>query len=525
MKNRNLRSLRILIIFIILILSATTMLFASDYLHTQGSKIVESSGNEVWLTGVNWFGFETSNNAFHGIWARDMKQLLDTVANLGFNIIRVPLNAQLVAAWAAGNSPMPSSVNTYQMNDYLVGKNSLEVLDIAIDYCGQIGLKIMLDMHSIAPDGYMNEQTWYTGTFTTQNYINAWKFLATHYKGNDVVVACDLKNEPHGNYSQGTTRAQWNGTSDTNNWRKAAQDIGSAILSINPDVLIMVEGIECYPMEGKDWSSNQAGDYYSNWWGGMLRGVKDFPVNLGSYQNKLVYSPHEYGPSVFNQSWFQPDFDTNKLLTVVWRPNWFYIYEANTAPLLIGEWGGNLSVGATSQWMGDLVGFMAQYKVSHTFWCLNPNSGDTGGLLLDDWTTVDTTKYNIVKPAIWKDNSGKFIGLDHEIVLGSSGTNVTQYYGGVITTTAPTDAPTAEVTPIPTITTTAQPGCSYALGDANGNGSIDIVDALIVAQYYVGLISAGFQSCGADVNKDGSIDIVDALKIAQCYVGLISCSF
>jgi hypothetical protein len=66
------------------------------------------------------------------------------------------------------------------------------------------------------------------------------------------------------------------------------------------------------------------------------------------------------------------------------------------------------------------------------------------------------------------------------------------------------------------------PGASSALGDANGSGAIDIVDALIIAQYYVGLDPAGFIAGNADTNCDGSINIVDALLVAQYYVGLIN---
>jgi hypothetical protein len=82
-------------------------------------------------------------------------------------------------------------------------------------------------------------------------------------------------------------------------------------------------------------------------------------------------------------------------------------------------------------------------------------------------------------------------------------------------TPAPTTVP---ATPAPTAS-------GGTLGDVNSSGSVDIVDALLVAQYYVGLNPAGFVVANADVNKDGSIDIVDALRIAQCYVGLGSCVF
>jgi hypothetical protein len=59
-------------------------------------------------------------------------------------------------------------------------------------------------------------------------------------------------------------------------------------------------------------------------------------------------------------------------------------------------------------------------------------------------------------------------------------------------------------------------------GDVNNDSSIDIIDALLTAQYYVGLNPSTFDPANADVNCGGSIDIVDALLIAQYYVGLIS---
>jgi len=61
-----------------------------------------------------------------------------------------------------------------------------------------------------------------------------------------------------------------------------------------------------------------------------------------------------------------------------------------------------------------------------------------------------------------------------------------------------------------------------ALGDVNSDGYIDIVDALLTAQYYVGLNPDGFNTDTADVDENGIIDILDALYIAQYYVGLIN---
>jgi poly(3-hydroxybutyrate) depolymerase len=63
---------------------------------------------------------------------------------------------------------------------------------------------------------------------------------------------------------------------------------------------------------------------------------------------------------------------------------------------------------------------------------------------------------------------------------------------------------------------------SASCGDVNANGVIDIVDALLVAQSYVGLNPSNFDVALADVNADSVVDIVDALRIAQFYVGLVS---
>ncbi|MBN2444289.1 MAG: cellulase family glycosylhydrolase [Spirochaetales bacterium] len=68
----------------------------------------------------------------------------------------------------------------------------------------------------------------------------------------------------------------------------------------------------------------------------------------------------------------------------------------------------------------------------------------------------------------------------------------------------------------------AAPLHAQTMGDANNSGVIDIVDALVIAQQYVGLHPNPFNSEAADVNCNGTIDIVDALLVAQYYVGLIS---
>ncbi len=47
-----------------------------DWLHTDGSRILDQYGHEVYLTGANWFGFNCSERVFHGLWSANMKSVV-----------------------------------------------------------------------------------------------------------------------------------------------------------------------------------------------------------------------------------------------------------------------------------------------------------------------------------------------------------------------------------------------------------------------------------------------------------------
>ena len=67
----------------------------------------------------------------------------------------------------------------------------------------------------------------------------------------------------------------------------------------------------------------------------------------------------------------------------------------------------------------------------------------------------------------------------------------------------------------------------FPCGDVNGDGAVNIGDALLTAQFDVGAraCSAMPHPAVCDVNRDRACNIGDALGIAQCDVGLISCAF
>ncbi|HEU4391253.1 MAG TPA: glycoside hydrolase family 5 protein, partial [Blastocatellia bacterium] len=297
----------------------------TGFWHTNGSQIVDANGQPVRITGINWFGMETSTFVPHGLWARNWSDMLDQVKSLGYNTLRLPYCNQ---AFDPGS--IPNSID-FNRNPDLQGLNALQILDKIVVRAGQIGLRIFLDRHR--PDSGSQSALWYTSQFSEQRWISDWRMLAQRYRNNPTVVGADLHNEPHG-------PACW-GCGDTNtDWRLAAERAGNAILEVNPDWLIIVEGVDCFNND-------------CTWWGGQLKGVTSFPVRL-NVPNKLVYSPHEYATSVFVQPWFNdPAFPNN--LTPIWDKNWGFLRTGNVAPVLVGEFGSTLQDPRDRQWLPRLL--------------------------------------------------------------------------------------------------------------------------------------------------------------------------
>jgi aryl-phospho-beta-D-glucosidase BglC (GH1 family) len=340
------------------------------FLHTDGARIVDSKGNVVRLTGLSWFGLETSNYAPHGLWSRSMDELLDKVASLGYNSMRLPYCSQL---FDAGSTP--NGIDEAK-NPSLKGLTGLQIMDKVVEGAQKRGIRILLDRHR--PDSAGQSNLWYTDRYSEDRWINDWKMLAQRYAGNPTVIGADLHNEPHG-------EATWGDGNMATDWRLAAERAGNAILAVNPDWLIVVEGIE----------TTGSNNY---WWGGNLRSAGGAPVRLNVAQ-RLVYSTHDYPSSLFAQSWFSdPSYPAN--LSAVWDANWGYLVKQNIAPVLLGEFGTKYQTDSDKKWISTLGSYVSSNGLSFAFWCLNPNSGDTGGILQNDWLTVETNKHAALAPLL-----------------------------------------------------------------------------------------------------------------------------
>ncbi len=394
--------------------------------HTSGSQILDANNQPVRIAGVNWFGFETDTFAPHGLDSRGYKSMLDQIKSLGYNTIRLPYSNQL---FDSGSTPTGID---YGQNPDLQGLSGLALMDKIVDYATSIGLRIILDQHR--PDANGQSALWYTAAYPESRWISDWKMLADHYKNNLLVIGADLHNEPK-------APACWGCGVSSLDWQAAAQRAGNAILAENSNWLIFVEGVNCYGGP----AGQESGDCY--WAGGNLEGVQAHPVQL-SVANKLVYSIHDYPSSVFNQTWFSAsNYPAN--LTSVWDKHWGYIVKQGIAPVWVGEFGTRLESTEDKQWFSSLISYLGTGAngINWTYWAWNPDSGDTGGILQDDWQNVNSAKQDALKPI--------------QFALGGSTTTGSSTQAPVAT------APTG-TTPSPTVAT-GQANLTLAYQNGNTN--------------------------------------------------------
>ena len=131
----------------------------------QGNRLVDPSGKEVWLQGVNAGGMETIPNG-----EQETKSTVVAIDEWKANCIRLPINE---AHWFG--------TGVYSKNDG--GKSFRDACDKIVRLAANRGAYVVIDLHRFrAPKA---------------EHVAFWKDCAAHYKDHPAVLF-DLFNEPHG---------------------------------------------------------------------------------------------------------------------------------------------------------------------------------------------------------------------------------------------------------------------------------------------------------------------------------------
>src|SRR5438270_801568 len=297
------------------------------------------------------------------------RAILQQIKLLGFNSIRLPYSNELV-------EQNPVVADHIAANPEFQGTLALDILDQIVNYAGALGLAVILDDHrSSAGWGTQPDGLWYAPGYSEASFITDWITMTRHYAVNNVVIGADLRNEPHAGVS-------WGSGNVLTDWHAAAQRAGNAVLSANPHLLIIVEGVQQ--------SRNPCPLPYCGDWGGSLAGVMTAPVVLqypdgSSARSQLVYSVHDYGPSNCAKQcpWFNKE-TTYASLSQAYDQNWGFVVhdpaQPYAAPVWVGEFGTcdtQLSCvqgskpGSQGQWFSSMVQYIAQTRVSWGYWAIN----------------------------------------------------------------------------------------------------------------------------------------------------------
>lgn len=377
-------------------------------------QIVDGNKNPVTFQGVNWFGFNTGNHIVHGLWQSDFDTMVNQMKTLGFNAVRLPFAFDFILDATIKPNGITTSCGGKPCNLDVPQDSALNAFQWVVKKFTDNGFYVLLDDH-YEDDTYVNNYA---------NWLAGWKKIAQLFVNNPQ-VGYDLWNEPDSH------NLLWEAGGTP--WTKGITDAATAIYSIDTSKLIFVEGTAQGALKS-NWGDGFATDDAA-----VAQGVsnpKAFFTQLINkpYVNQIVISPHMYGPDGTNGQ--GPDHSDPTTAFADWSRLNGYLYNNflninNTSqsgfcisgtchlyPIALGEFGGKFDPNDPNNAKDTATNInIANYLVrlgngkpaipSWFYWDWNPNSGNTGGILKDDWATIDCNKVNYLKKYLFlKPNAG-----------------------------------------------------------------------------------------------------------------------
>lgn len=391
---------------------------------------------------------------------RTIQQTMSEIKDLGINVIRLPIAPQTLDPNDPQGIGDVRSGGVLKNHESVRQTNARQALEDFIKLADQNDLQVIIDIHSCSNyvgwragrldanppyvdatrEGYeytreeyscggggeidhpYNEQIWLENLRTIAGFEES--------LGVDNILGIDIFNEP------------WDYTWDE--WATLAEKAYRAINEVNQNVLVVVEGVGSVKSDGTEVDHGSL-DSNPNW-GENLYGFATRPLDIP--KERLVLSPHVYGPSVFVQSAFltgecaelegddagRADCQitiTPSKLEEGWQEHFGYLRDQGYA-MIVGEFGGNMdwprntraaeqemwshiTTNVDEQWQNAFVDYMIEKDIEACYWSINPESADTGGLYEHSyvpdvnesgwgtWLNFDTRKTSLLQ-RLWNGN-------------------------------------------------------------------------------------------------------------------------
>jgi endoglucanase len=325
---------------------------AAPQLHVSGNKLVNASGTQVVLHGVNRSGTEYACVQGNGIFDGPNDQAsITAMKSWGpVNAVRVPLNE---ACWNAES----------YVNSAYAGTNYINAIKSYVSLLNTNGIVAILDLH------------WTDGTYTGSSAgcssaqavcqkpmpdaaqaIPFWTSVANTFKGNDAVIF-DLFNEPYASRATGNTTTGWQ-----------CWENGGTCSGISYQVAGMQQMVNAVRSTGANNVLMLGGEEYSNDLTSWLQYKPTDP------DNDLVASWHSYN---FNTCSSQSCW-TSQIAPVI-----------ASVPVVAGEIGENDCAGT---YINPLTAWLESQNTSFLAWTWDNWSGgcSSGPTLITDYTGTPT---------------------------------------------------------------------------------------------------------------------------------------
>jgi endoglucanase len=325
---------------------------AAPQLHVSGNKLVNASGTQVVLHGVNRSGTEYACVQGNGIFDGPNDQAsITAMKSWGpVNAVRVPLNE---ACWNAES----------YVNSAYAGTNYINAIKSYVSLLNTNGIVAILDLH------------WTDGTYTGSSAgcssaqavcqkpmpdaaqaIPFWTSVANTFKGNDAVIF-DLFNEPYASRATGNTTTGWQ-----------CWENGGTCSGISYQVAGMQQMVNAVRSTGANNVLMLGGEEYSNDLTSWLQYKPTDP------DNNLVASWHSYN---FNTCSSQSCW-TSQIAPVI-----------ASVPVVAGEIGENDCAGT---YINPLTAWLESQNTSFLAWTWDNWSGgcSSGPTLITDYTGTPT---------------------------------------------------------------------------------------------------------------------------------------
>jgi endoglucanase len=324
-------------------------MFAQDFLHQDGQKIVDGSGNNIILRGLGvggWMvqeGYMLKTDGFAGTQFTIKNKIEELIGKKGTEefykaylkngITKRDIDS--LKAWGFNSVRLPMHYNLYTLpieKEKVAGQNTwleegFNMTDDLLKWCEANQMYLILDLHA-APGGQgmdanisdydTTKPSLWESEANKKKMVAFWVKLAERYKDKKWIGGYDIINEPNWNFS-GTNK---NGCDEKLNapLRALQLEITQAIRTVDKNHLVIIEG---------------------NCWGNNYNGM--FPL----WDTNMVLSFHKY----WNYN------DQASIQDIV------NLRKEHNVPIWMGEGGENSNV-----WFKESISLLEKNNIGWAFW-------------------------------------------------------------------------------------------------------------------------------------------------------------